>query len=184
MWNKIPHMLTFLLSLYCGIFTPCKNCWATKICKHGDYATIRKVAFSPCHAMPCQTALYLLLGSAAVNRSWQQLINALLGNTSVDTTIKQQQSKLCFHMSMRGFIGETGIPKKSVLGVSQFSVRDSRGRKKTWTCDLKVLWAWQSMIISDSEWQMRSQPVKTYCMNWRLYLECMIQWDWRLKAED
>jgi hypothetical protein len=69
----------------------------TEICKHGDYATIRKRCFPvPCRVVPCRTAPRSLIGSAAVNSSRQHLIDALLGNVSVDATIMQQWSKLCF----------------------------------------------------------------------------------------
>lgn len=46
---------------YCAVFTLCKNCWATEIGKHGDYATISKAVFPACRA-----ELHRALGLATV----------------------------------------------------------------------------------------------------------------------
>jgi hypothetical protein len=34
------------------VFTPCRNLGVTEVCKHGDYATIMKIVFTPCCSEP------------------------------------------------------------------------------------------------------------------------------------
>jgi hypothetical protein len=109
-------------NLYCGIFTPCKNRRGTEICKYGDYATIRKAVFSPCRDGPSRTEPH----------TSRQQINALLSNVSVDATIAQQRASCFSAVSVRGFIREIGIPKKSYLcgGGVEYLHRDPASRRR------------------------------------------------------
>jgi hypothetical protein len=83
----IPFWVT--RNTYCGIFTTCKNCWATETSKHGTLRSdSRSGVFSmPCWAVLCRAVLsrtVLLLCNAVINTSLQQLINM------------QQYRTLCF----------------------------------------------------------------------------------------
>jgi hypothetical protein len=58
-------------------------------------------------------------------------------------------------------------------------------------CELKALFEvfdsvrlnmWRLIVWTEgfiwSVWFSETEYVKTYCVNWRLYLKCLIQWDW------
>jgi hypothetical protein len=104
-----------------------------------------------CRAVPCRTAL------VATQRCGKHLSAALPSSASVDATIMQQRASCVFRLSDWEFIGETGIPKKSVR-VSQFSnwvlgvsyklqERNSRGRitRRDWTrSDSECVWRFSS----------------------------------------
>jgi hypothetical protein len=42
--------------MYCGVFTPCKNCNIET--RSRDYATVDEAAFSPCQAEPSRAELW------------------------------------------------------------------------------------------------------------------------------
>jgi hypothetical protein len=75
------QVMPICYEIYCGVFTTCKNCWATETSKHRALRNNRRRGVS---SVPCRAAPRLLLRTATINTSRQQRIN------------KQQYITLCF----------------------------------------------------------------------------------------
>jgi hypothetical protein len=86
--------------LYCGVFTPCKNCnIEIRSC---DYATVDEAVFSPCRAVTSHS------DDARVGKGHET------SHVRSDATIKAFS-----HMSDQGFIGVRSRSYQSVLKSSR-----------------------------------------------------------------
>jgi hypothetical protein len=98
------------LNLYCGVFTPCKNCNIETISR--NYATVDEAVFSPCRAVTSRASPCLVFSQAAAINTWMTQ-----GWGRVTWPRQQWRNNLSVsRVSDQGFIGETEANSGVVIG--------------------------------------------------------------------
>jgi hypothetical protein len=102
-----------ILYMYCGVFTPCKNCNIET--RSRDYATVDEAVFSPSRAEPSRVAHRvawprLVCCQATAIKTWMTQEWGSQDRVNSDATIKDFS-----RMSYQGFIGVRSRGDQAVL---------------------------------------------------------------------